>query len=256
MTTRTRIILVLIIPLGLFFYFLSKLNFSDFKKLLTQASLMWIVLGSFFFLLQLMMRAARYMLILDIKVGSLKKLCGVIGVYSMLKFVLPGAPGEMSILYLLKKALNVDFSKGTSSFFILRSIDIFLFSSFFIIIYISFYDLFSTSTVMNIAFKFMLILVAILFAVCIFLFNATRFASLPLRLSFLQRSKLAEKIKKFLINFTCDFRNMISARSLISLVGTTILLWAFLYLMFVAAVRALHINLSIFEILFVFAYLI
>lgn len=246
-----KTIVVVLISFVLLFYFLSLLDIGKFISLLKRISVPWVTIGIILFLLQIIIKGLRFKHLLGIKNKSLKKLYGVVGGWSILKYILPGAFGELSILYLLKKIIKIDYSKNTSALFIARTIDFMLFTVLFIVLYIFSFTLFIDPVIKNIADILLLIVVVIFFLSIVFL-KAQKSVYRFMHKSFFQKHSIGKKIKVFAINFLKHFKRLMSIKSILYLSAISILMWALIYAMFVASIKAIHVDLNLLEILFIF----
>ena len=240
------------LSLLLFGYFCTKLDVKALLQLIKQVSISWLLLEIVFFFIQLLVKGLRFKHLLSIRNEDIKKLYGIQGTHSVLNYTLPGALGEVSILYLFKKILKIDYYKSTSSLFLLRMIDFLLFAVLFMFLFLFSSETFSSNPLILRAMKLVLLLFVLLLSVGGLFFFSQQALNIFFSNRLLRNSNLCKRAHKFLLNCFSHIRESFSFKSFIYLTFLSVLLWCSLYMVFLARARAVCDYLDSAEVLFIF----
>jgi len=167
--------------------------------------------------------------------------------------MLPGFVGEVSIVYLFKKALKIDYSNSSQALLVVRIVDFVLFSLVFLFTFLFiFRDFISNSSLVRNIIGSLIVLVLICLCFAIFMVVGRKIIYKFLELRFFRENPWGRRTKRFTANFLSQFKASLSLKSVAWLSTLSLLLWFFLYLFFVASVRAIGVDLSYLEIFFIF----
>lgn len=253
MGRKIKFFSLLLISLGLVVFLSLKLDFKELLKILKEASIPWILLGVLLFAVQILIGMLRFKHLLGIKPDLQWKIYGLQATYSVLKYWLPGFFGEVSILYLFKKSLKIDYSKSSHALFVVRVFDTMLLFLIFTLAFLFFFrDFLFYSGYLKYIMKSLFVLMLICLAVIFFMIAGRKFIFKFLNFRFFRENHWGKKINLFVIGFLSHFKASLSLRSILRLSGLSLLMWFSNYLIFVVSVRAIGINLRYTEIFFVY----
>jgi len=252
MKKKGKSLFAIVFSCGLFAYFLHKLDVQAFLSTLGEISFLWIFIGLFLFLTQIVLKAYRLKYVLHIEDRFIKNTIGINGVYTLLKNILPAGLGEVSIFYLLKKGIKIDYSRSVGAFFLFNTIDFLISALVLLGIFLFKGDSEILLPAISTIIKALLgISAALVMAIYFVIYNRWLFEKMS-QLVFINSTKVGRKIFYFLVNMRDYSAVFISFGSVSVLAFFSIILWIVLFFLFVSACGAVHAGLNYWEICVVF----
>lgn len=254
MKQKYKILFSLFITIILVGFLLSQIGVKDFIRILDKINLTWFLFAFAFFILANFFRARRFKPLLKNQF-NLFSLFNIVCIYDFFLNILPFRSGEFSYLYLINKSGRVKIGQNLSSLIVARFFDFWVISLFY---FVSLYSVFKIKTQFFWqAFLYLAILFFLFLTLSLLVFFAheklNRLGEIILRKTFLKRFKISiflqEKIRETL-NAIQDLK---SKELLLALVFNSLLIWLFFYFSSFFLVRALGLNLSFSQTIFVFS---
>jgi len=236
----------------LFIYFFTKLDITNLIEVLSHVSFKWIAAGVFFYWVQIVLKAIRFKYILGIENRFIGRTIGVQGGHAILNNILPGGLGEVSILYLFKKVMNINYSKSVSSLFTLRTIDFVLSAMLFALLFLFKSKIVCFSTMLWTIMECLIgISVILLVFTGIFVYSDKFFKKYS-ESAFINKFNILNRLNNFLIAMRIHLSGFIAFDSILVLSFLTLLIFLVTYFVLVAAAKTLNSGLLFPEIFFVF----
>ncbi|OYT26468.1 MAG: hypothetical protein B6U97_03820 [Candidatus Altiarchaeales archaeon ex4484_96] len=122
MKSARNIVLSFLVTLFLLSVLFTQLDLGDFLVRLSNIQMRWLALGFFFYLSGYLLRALRFNILLEGRIG-IKKLFPVVCVHYFVNNILPARTGELSYIYMVRRFEGVSASEGFSTLTIARFFD-------------------------------------------------------------------------------------------------------------------------------------
>lgn len=118
----SSLILGIVISAALLIFLFSQIKISSIIEASSKIPFFIILVSFFIYLLSLILKAARFNLLLNNRVPFLE-LNGIVFVHNIMNIIMPARTGEFSYIYLIKKK-GIKVSEGTSTLLIARAFDL------------------------------------------------------------------------------------------------------------------------------------
>jgi len=221
-------------------------------EVLRNASSKWIIAGVSFYWVQIMLKAIRFKYILGIENRFFGRTIGIQGGHAILNNILPAGLGEVSILYLFKKVMNINYSKSVSSLFTLRTIDFALSAILFALLFLFKSKIVCFSTMLWTIMECLIGISVILLVFAGFFVYSDKFFKKISESAFINKFNILSRLNKFLIAMRIHLSEFIAFDSILVLSFLTLLIWLVTYFVLVAAAKTLNSGLLFSDIFFVF----
>jgi len=116
-------LIAVIITIALVALLLSQINAADVMDMLAKIKPAYLVIGFVLYAISYLLRALRFHILLNKKVG-IKELFSIVSVHNMALNIFPARSGELSYIYLLKKRHNKTVGEGATTLLTARMLDI------------------------------------------------------------------------------------------------------------------------------------
>lgn len=235
-----RVIVKLILTIIVFVAFYNLINIDDLKLLFSRISLLSIIIYLAVYFLVYLMRALRFYLLTDKKTGMFKWLL-ITCIHSLYNRILPARSGEVSLLYYAKSIGNIDMLSSLNILLISRIGDLISVILLFLVALISSYStlhVYPKLIIITLA-----IVLIILFILVKHLKGTLRFC-ISLVNKIFSRLKIFHKLQNKLNDINIDSISELSNRSLIQVIGISMVQWIVLYYLFFIILEAINCGLS------------
>lgn len=247
-----RIIPILItISLVLFLFSRIQFDLSKIVETIGNISLPLVFVGFTFYLINYFLKTLRFKILLneDIKISEMFK---VVAIHNMLLNIFPFRAGEVSYPYLLKKIKNISLGKGVSSLGMARLFDIIIISVLFFIALLGIQSLYIATFKITTAVLVLLFLAAlILITLRFYSQKLVNFIKYTIKKTTLDRFRPIQLIESKIEEIISGFNIIKSTRTIIFTLLLSVLIWLSLYSVNYMLIKAVGIELSIWEVLFV-----
>ncbi len=164
-------IIALIITVFFIYYIYNNLNFNEFKSIINETNLYFIVGALFIHGFAYAVRSIRIMILLNINFSHFRNIYFTISRHYLFNKILPFRIGELSLIYFLRNEQKISYTRGIGALFYIRILDLLIillyFSIAFLINTIFFFNKNNMGSIT--IFIYILVLLVILFLIFIFL---------------------------------------------------------------------------------------
>lgn len=154
----------IILSLGVIVYVLLNLDLREVGRTFQSLNFSLIGLAFLLYLVNYILRALRFSILLDLRSTPFLQLLGVTNLYGMYLYLLPAKFGEVTFPILLKRQLDVDISKSTGTLIVARLYDFLTITLFLGVVLIIYWMIFpSNLRIISVVFCCVVLLVFVLF---------------------------------------------------------------------------------------------
>ena len=246
-----RILLSLVLAVGVMAFLLAKINVAELVQVLMGTSPAWISLGVLLFLLNQLLKALRYRILLYSKRDDFSRLFSIQCLQALLNGLLPAGMGELSYIYLLKRWYQTPIPEGASVLLVARATDVGLFAALFIALEVFAWDRLRNPYLQSVA---ILMIALAIFLLALYAYIVRRGGGIRWLKRFNQL-RWGQPLRRFVEQYGTQvlntFERIPPSRYFVSVIFST-LMWMVMFGVFYSTINALHYDLSIEETLFLF----
>jgi uncharacterized membrane protein YbhN (UPF0104 family) len=247
-----RAFLSILISLILFVYFYNILNKESFLTSLKGVSPLWILVGVILFFIQTVLKSFRFKFILDAENHRIRDLIGIQSIQIVFNNILPAWLGEFVLPYFFKKMMNIEYAESVSSIVVIRVVDLLISIILFVLLFTLqsgyiVYSPFSRSSVLWAGSGAVLLIIV----TCLIGRNENLYQRLS-KTNFMLTGPFGLRLKDFLIRINFYFKSATSLKTFTAIFFFSLIIYVVLYAVFVCVCQAIHANLSLTEVFFVY----